>query len=75
MATNGVKCGVCNADIVTTDNQVNLDWPAVPWSEHPASWTLMKFGNQVWATNGDPSPEGMGHTLHEHQPEGSVMDL
>lgn len=66
-------CEECGAETIRTDNQVLLE-AATEWDEVRASWTLMRFGSQVWATNGDPSPDGRGHALHEHQVPGSVMD-
>jgi hypothetical protein len=66
------ECPECGAPVVITDNQVILD-PATEWDEYRASWTLMRMGGQLWATNGDPSIDGRGHPLHDHQIPGSVM--
>lgn len=66
-------CETCGKEILVCDNQIALDIPAIPWAAFGATWTLMRFGSQIWATNGDPSPEGLGHKLHEHQPEGSAL--
>lgn len=65
-------CPECSEIIVAADNGIWLD-QATTWDEYKASWTLMQFGTQVWATNGDPSPSGQGHALHEHQPEGGAL--
>jgi hypothetical protein len=65
-----MKCPDCGVDVAAADNSVYLDVPAVEWDGGRAQWTLMQFGGMVMATAGDPSPDGMAHTLHEHQPEG-----
>lgn len=64
-----IRCPECSQDVVSCDNGIFLDHPAQPWDEYGASWTLMRFGDQIWATNGDPSPDGRGHKMHEHQPK------
>lgn len=67
-------CPVCGADVIHCDNAVFLDYPAVAYDAIDAPWTLMRMGaRMVFGSVGDPSPTGQGHTLHEHQPEGSVM--
>lgn len=63
------RCSVCGAEIVVCDNGVHLDHPAVPYDEARAQWTLMRLGGRVLASVGDPSPEGLGHALHAHQPD------
>ena len=66
------ECPECGAPVIITDNQVILE-PATEWDEYAHSWTLLMMGGQLWATNGDPSPDGRGHALHEHQIPGTVM--
>lgn len=70
---NIIPCPECNAQVVECDNAVYLDYPAVPYDEARAQWTIMNMGPMQFAGVGDPPPSGMGHKLHEHQPEDSVM--
>ena len=63
-------CPECGVDVVQCDNSVFLDHPAVTYDEAKSPWTIM-WGN--FASVGDPSPDGKGHALHEHQPQDSVM--
>ena len=67
------KCPECEADVVECDNNVRLDYPAIAYDEVRSQWTLMVLGSQTLASVGDPPPSGLGHSLHEHQPEESVM--
>lgn len=62
------RCATCDAEIVVCDNGVHLDHPAVTYDEARAPWTLIRLGGRVLASVGDPSPEGLGHALHAHQP-------
>jgi hypothetical protein len=66
-------CPECGASVVECDNDVRLDFPAIAYDEYRAQWTLMSLGGQTVASVGDPPPSGLGHKLHEHQPEDSVM--
>lgn len=61
-------CAVCGVEIIVCDNGVHLDTPPVPWDEVSAPWTLMALAGRVLASVGNPSPEGLGHSLHAHQP-------
>lgn len=70
---NVIKCPECQAEVVACDNNTYLDYPSVSYNDYPACWTIMQLGRQSWASVGDPSIDGMGHILHEHQPEDSVM--
>lgn len=67
-------CPECGKEVVGCDNAVWLDLPPVSYSSAPlgACWTLMHLGPMTLAAAGDASPEGTGHTLHEHQPEGTL---
>lgn len=67
------SCPECGAEVVECDNNVRLDYPAIAYDEYRAQWTLMRVGASAWASVGDPPPSGLGHALHEHQPEDSVM--
>lgn len=58
----------CGDEIVACDNGVYLDYPAVPFDSFEAQWTILNLGAQSWAAAGQASAEGLGHTLHEHQP-------
>ena len=68
-----IPCPECDASVVACDNNIYLDYPAVFYDRIAAPWTLMQFGGMVLATAGDPSLDGRGHSLHEHQPRESVM--
>lgn len=59
--------------VVVCTNNVWLDYPATFYDEVKAPWTIMAFGNTYLASTGNPGVGKTGHTLHEHQPEGSVM--
>ena len=63
-------CPKCGAEVVDTMNGVLLD-PAVEYDEVRAPWTLMVVGRDggALASVGNPSPDGRGHPLHEHQRE------
>lgn len=66
-------CPDCGSQVVECDNNVRLDYPAVLYDEYQAQWTLMPLGSQILASVGDPPPSGLGHRLHGHQPDKSVM--
>lgn len=66
-------CPECGVVVVQCDNDVLLDHPAVLYDDANAPWTIMSIGSLRLASTGNPSPEGLGHTLHEHQLEGSAM--
>lgn len=70
---NVQPCPECGAEVVAADNDVYLDHPAVEWDGGRAQWTLMPLAGMTIATTGDPGFDGKAHTLHDHQPEGSVM--
>ena len=70
---NVATCPECGAVVVECDNNVLLDYPAIAYDEYRSQWTLMRLGSQTLASVGDAPPSGLGHTLHEHQPEESVM--
>jgi hypothetical protein len=70
---NVQTCDACGREIIIADNAVHLDYPAVPYAEVEAPWTLMQLGSSVVASVGDPSPDGLGHRLHDHQPAEGVM--
>jgi hypothetical protein len=70
---NVTKCDECGSEIVVADNGVHLDYPAVPYVEVEAPWTLIQLGSSVLASIGDPSPDGLGYRLHEHQPAEGAM--
>jgi hypothetical protein len=71
---NATPCPECGAEVVECQNAVRLDYPNVPYDEAKAPWTLMPFGpGRLFASVGNPGPGNMGHSLHEHQPEDSVM--
>lgn len=61
----------CEDRIVKCDNNVYLDFPAVPYDERDAGWTIMPLGPMHIASVGNPSPLGTGHSLHKHQPDES----
>ena len=67
------KCPECEAEVVECDNNVRLDYPAITYDEFQAQWTLMVIGSKTLASVGNPGMGGTGHSLHEHQPEDSVM--
>jgi len=66
-------CPKCGIQIVECDNAVYLDYPARSYDEAKAPWTIIRFSTTGLASVGDPSPDGKGHSLHEHQPVESVM--
>ena len=66
-------CPECSVDVIHCDNNVLLDYPAIAYDEYRSQWTLMRLGAKTLASVGDPPPSGLGHRLHEHQPEESVM--
>lgn len=68
-----ITCPECTSQVVECDNAVYLDYPATLYNERTAQWTIMSLGPMKLAGVGDPSPNGMGHALHEHQPTESVM--
>lgn len=68
-----IECPECSAQVVECDNAIYLDYPAVAYDEVGAPWTIMAFSTVRLASVGNPSPDGKGHKLHEHQPEDSVM--
>ena len=68
-----IQCPECKAEVVECDNNVYLDYPAVPYDEYKAQWTIMSFSTTRLASAGNPGLGGMGHSLHEHQPSESVM--
>lgn len=63
---------MCEIEVIECDNDIYLDYPSVPYSKYDAQWTIMHLGSSLLASVGNPSPDGTGHTLHDHQPEGSV---
>lgn len=68
-----IKCPECGAEVAECDNLIYLDVPSVEWDGGRAQWTIMMLGGMSIASAGDPDMVGKAHTLHEHQPEGSVM--
>jgi hypothetical protein len=70
---NVAPCPECGKQVVECDNAVRLNYPSEPYDEAKAPWTLMTIGASAWGSVGSPSLDGKGHSLHEHQPEGSVM--
>jgi hypothetical protein len=68
-----IKCPECEAEVFECDNNVYLDYPAVPYDEQKAPWTIMSFSTIRLASVGNPGLGGTGHSLHEHQPAESVM--
>lgn len=68
-----MECPECKEQVVETDNSVYLNYPSEPYDEVSSPWTLMHFGPMVFAGVGDAPPSGMGHALHQHQPEDSVV--
>lgn len=73
MSAEQATCDECGKTVVKCDNSVWLDYPAVPYHETQAMWTIMRLGNMEMASVGDAPPSGLGHALHEHQPADSVM--
>lgn len=70
---NIISCPECGAQVIACDNLVYLNHPAEMWDGLHVGWTIMQLGGQNIASNGDPSPHGTAHRLHEHQPEESVF--
>lgn len=68
-----IDCPECKVEVVECDNNVYLDYPAVSYDEVKAPWTIMRLSSTYLASVGNPSMDGKGHSLHEHQPEESVM--
>lgn len=64
-------CAECGSKVVHCDNDTLLDYPAVAYDQDRAQWTIMSFAAMQFASVGDASPDGMGHSLHEHQIEDS----
>lgn len=73
-------CPDCGQLVVWPDNDTLLDWPAVPFSALMAPWLVVRVLNvppagrtRVLAMTGQEPKNGMGHTLHVHQPETSIV--
>lgn len=66
------KCPECDEPVALCDNNIRLDVPATDYDPDPsgACWRIMVLTpTQHWAAaGGEPDPQGVGHTLHEHQP-------
>lgn len=65
---NLTACETCGETILVCDNDVWLDWPAVPYDEVLAPWTLFMAGPIALASAGNPGSGDAGHRLHLHQP-------
>jgi len=63
-----IGCPECGAVVLECDNSVYLDIPAAEFDGGHRQWTVMKLGGMTVASAGDPSADGMAHTLHDHQP-------
>lgn len=71
MASQITTCPECEATVVPTDNNVQLDVPSEPWSRDAGGpcWTVMRLGSlELACVSPDAGADGMGHRLHEHQP-------
>lgn len=62
-------CPTCQQRVAQCDNNVLLDVPAVAYHEDDSPWTIMRLGRFDMASVGNPPPSGLGHVLHEHQPD------
>lgn len=69
-----MKCEKCNVEVVLCDNNIYLDQPAEEWDGVHIGWTIMNFGGNWIASNGNPGSDGKAHRLHEHQPPESLMN-